>query len=497
MYQIKSFGGIIVSLSQYDLRLTLNFLDKATEDQTFDRKRATISPSDLATIIVGFANADGGTIVIGQADDKIFEGINHVGQDKINELKKVCINLCIPPIFVRDEEISITNKNGVEDRLLLLHVAQSETLHKTHKDDVYYRKGDSTIRLTSEARTALEYDRGNRNFENEEVYDCTLEDLDESIFERYKELTGYSGSFSALLTNRRLASVKDGKLVMRVSGVLLFAKDPSIFLPQARVKFLRYEGMKPLTGTRVNVIKEFDVVGPLIYQIEEAKQKIQGQLRDFTILGQQGLFMTQPEYPEFAWQEALVNAITHRAYNLGGLEIVIKMYDDRLEFESPGRLPGFMRIHNIKELRYSRNSRIAIMLSEFKYVRRWGEGIDRIFDEMELFHLSPPDFKETDHSFILTLSNNIEIRRLRRESGIALSIGQENWFDLSPEQRQALEFASIRRKVYTKDFAQYLKRSRVTARSVLESLVDEGYLERFATKPTDPTLHYKLKIREK
>lgn len=272
----------------------------------------------------------------------------------------------------------------------------------------------------------------------------------------------------------------------------MFAKNPTIYLPQACIRFIRYEGMKAKTGTRSNVVKEYTIEGPLVKQIERTKEVVQSQLRDFTALGQLTIFDTVPEYPEFAWLEAIVNAVTHRAYNLGGIEIMIRMYDDRLEFESPGRLPGMVRLHNIKDLRYSRNPRIAVMLSEFKYVRRWGEGIDRIYDEMQLFHLEPPELAETDQTFTLTLKNNIEVRRLRRESSVALSIGQEQWFGFSPEQRQALEFASMRKKVFTKDFADYIGRSRVTAKLILETLVEEGYLERIGSKPTDPRLHYIL-----
>jgi ATP-dependent DNA helicase RecG len=484
------------SLSQFDPRLSMEFLENADEDQRFDRKRVNISLNDLATHIVGFANADGGVLVIGQTNDKKFQGISLAGQDKINSIMKVPIDLCVPPVLARTEEIPITNTNGEEDRLLFLHVDQSERIHTTTNDEVYYRKGDSTKLLRGEARRALEYDKGNRQFENEEIPECTINELDISVFEKYKDITGYSGTIENLLTNRGLAINKNGNLILRVSGVLLFAKDPSLFLPQATIRFIRYEGMKANTGTRSNVIKEQTIVGPLVTQIEKAKEIIKSQLRDFIVLGQQGIFETSPEYPEFAWQEAVVNAVTHRAYNLGGLDIIIKMYDDRLEFESPGRLPGMVRLYNIKELRYSRNPRIAIMLSEFKYVRRWGEGIDRIFEEMELFHLNPPEFLETDQTFILTLRNNIEIRRLRRENSIASNIGEKEWFDLSPEQRQALEFASIRNKVFTKDFADFIGRSRVTAKNILESLVEEGYLERYGTKPTDPRLHYKLNIKQ-
>jgi hypothetical protein len=86
------------------------------------------------------------------------------------------------------------------------------------------------------------------------------------------------------------------------------------------------------------------------------------------------------------------------------------------------------------------------------------------------------------------------VRRLRRESSVALSIGQKIWLDFSPEQRQALEFASMRKKVYTKDFADFIGRSRVTGRIILDSLVEEGYLDKVGSRPTDPRLHYVLKL---
>jgi hypothetical protein len=61
--------------SQIDLRITKFFMETAEEDQKFDRKRAGISVNDLATHIIGFANADGGLIVVGQTNDKVFQGI--------------------------------------------------------------------------------------------------------------------------------------------------------------------------------------------------------------------------------------------------------------------------------------------------------------------------------------------------------------------------------------------------------------------------------------
>jgi ATP-dependent DNA helicase RecG len=63
------------------------------------------------------------------------------------------------------------------------------------------------------------------------------------------------------------------------------------------------------------------------------------QLRDFTRLGDDGVFYTAPEYPNAAWYEALVNAVVHRSYGLKNMNIFVKMFDDKLVIESPGGLP--------------------------------------------------------------------------------------------------------------------------------------------------------------
>jgi ATP-dependent DNA helicase RecG len=120
----------MVITSQYDTRITEEFLKTAEEDQRFDRKRVKISIQDLATHIVGFANADGGVIVVGQTNDKQFQGVNMAGQDKINAMIKASVNLCVPPVLSKVEEIPIINSSGNEDRLLLLHIEQSERLHR-------------------------------------------------------------------------------------------------------------------------------------------------------------------------------------------------------------------------------------------------------------------------------------------------------------------------------------------------------------------------------
>ena len=89
----------------------------------------------------------------------------------------------------------------------------------------------------------------------------------------------------------------------------------------------------------------------------------------------------------------------HRDYSIKGTEIQIKMFDNRLVFESPGRLHGLVRAENIRHTHFSRNPKIAQFLKAYSFVKEFGEGIDRICNELESRGSTIPSF-HTD-AFIL------------------------------------------------------------------------------------------------
>ena len=98
----------------------------------------------------------------------------------------------------------------------------------------------------------------------------------------------------------------------------------------------------------------------------------------------------------------VVNACCHRAYNIKGTEIQIKMFDDRIVFESPGNLPGLVRPSNIRHTHFSRNPKIAHFLKAYDYVKEFGEGIDRIFREQAA--TGADGLKFLDNDFILRVT---------------------------------------------------------------------------------------------
>lgn len=133
----------------------------------------------------------------------------------------------------------------------------------------------------------------------------------------------------------------------------------------------------------MNVVKDVTFEGTILNQIVKTVEYLETQVREHSYLGQNGQFVTNRNYPKFAIQEMVVNSECHRDYSIKGTEIQIKMFDDRLVFESPGRLPGLVRAENIRHTHFSRNPKIAQFLKAHNYVKEFGEGIDRICKELE------------------------------------------------------------------------------------------------------------------
>lgn len=485
-----------MGFSKYHSKLNLDFLLNTNENQFFDRKSGGIKINKLAEAIVGFANADGGLLAIGIEDGKV-QGVLSQGNTKVNDILQCGFEKCIPSVNYRYENIKVTKDNGKEDEIILLHIEPSiDKVHKTEADEVFLRVGDETKKLNHEQRVDLEYDKGSRLYEEQVVEGCILADLDEEVLTKYKNLLEFNGTFEELLLARGfLRRVKD-EVKLTVSAVLMFAKYPTAFVPSAKLRFFRYDGTKADVGTTMNISKQKVFEGPIPKLIDESKQFIDTQLREFTALDKDtGKFMTVPEYPPFAWQEGLINAITHRAYNIHGDDIKVFMFDDRLEIHSPGRLPNIVNVENIKYTRYSRNPKIARALTEFGWVRELNEGVKRIYRDMEQFFLDPPVYKETNASVILTLKNNILMRRQRREERIS-SLINRNWKSLSDDEKVALEIAYGKDKLKTKQLAEALGKSPQYARKILKNLEEKKLVKKIATSERDPNLHYVLNSRE-
>lgn len=406
----------------------IKFLVSSPENQYLERKSARIEPLNILKHLIAFANADGGSLIIGVEDNGEVTGFNTSKAHKIEEFKNIALTKL--------------------------------------KDSPIY-------------------------FEDEVVEDTSIEDIDFELLESYRKNMDLTNStLEDILKSRNF--IKKGLLTN--ACVLLFSKEPTKYLPQARLKFIRYDGVKANVGTEINIIKEktFDKAIPKI--IIEVKEFIKTQLREFQYLdGEDGTFKSMPEYPEFAWFEGIVNALTHRNYSIRGEYIRFIMFDDRIEIHSPGKLPNIVTIENILTQCYSRNPRIARILSEFGWVKEMNEGVKRIYSEMEKFFLKKPVYSEPSNNVLLVLENNILNRNVRIDDNLKKLIDEEMYKELNFIEKEIMKFSFMNKKITVADLSKNINKTTVTTRMYLKKLVTLGLLEWHGTNPKDPTQFYSLK----
>ena len=467
--------------SKYQPLLTLSYIVNEPENKLFDRKSSKVKASDIAPIISAFANADGGTIVIGIADKtREVEGINSKGQDVVNNLIAAPKDVCVPMPQYKEEYLQIINNKGEKDRLLLLHIeASREQIIRTVSGATYLRVADRTKELKGDDLRNLEYSKNVRHYEDECHPDAMIKDLDTQLLESYREkLHAEDLSYEQLLEARGFIRQQGGVKKLTNAAILLFAKNIVQFYPNCRIRFIRYDGTKARTGVDINITRDLNIELPILKIIQAAKDFIGSQLREFTALDPAtGKFHIVPEYPEFAWLEGIVNAVTHREYAMTGRYILVSMYDDRLEIESPGKLPSIVTVENIKETRYSRNPRIARLLTDFGWVRELNEGVKRIYSDMEKFYLDDPIYSEPEQSVRLLLKNNIVMRNLRRKDRALEYVGENIWKQLNDIDREILAYMASNVEVSRSTLAQHVKKSDPTITNHLRTLIDLGVVQ--------------------
>ena len=482
--------------SSYNPFLTLEYMQTEHENKYFDRKSAKIKPSDLAPLISAFANAEGGTIVIGISDKTLeIEGIHQYGMDKANEFIAIPKNGCKPMPQYNEEFLDVINSKGEEDQLLLLHIQPCvDQIVRTTNDSTYLRVGDKTKELKGDDLRNLEYAKSTRHFEDEINRDASIEDLDEELISEYKEKLDASHlPTEQVLKARAFIKSQDGNNYLTNAAVLLFAKNITQFYPNCRVRFVRYDGNSAQVGTRMNIIKDKTIECNILKLIDKTRLFISSQLREFTTLDPlTGKFKTVPEYPEFSWLEGIVNAVTHREYGMSGRYILVTMFDDRLEIKSPGKLPNIVTVDNIKDTRYARNPRISRVLTDFGWVRELNEGVKRIYSDMADFFLDEPEYSEPEYAVKLTLKNNIIMRNIRQENRLERIITPEIWQQLDELGKSILTYLASKKTVTRAELCTFTSKAPNTISARLNHLIKLNIIKRNGSK-YDPKQTYEMK----
>ncbi len=444
------------------------------EDQWFDRKSPRIAARDLADTVIGFANAEGGTIVIGLSNGKV-EGVAAAKANRLAEWQQAALDFSTPTVPCKTRIVDCLNDRGNPDELVVVDVETSDRVHSNKKDEVFLRVGDETRRLTFAQRQELLYDKGQSSFESEVVKGATHADLDHALLESYAKAVKHPDP-ERLLVARGLAN-PSGELT--AAAVLLFAADPQRWFPEASVRILRYRGTERGTGARQQLLHDRRVDGPIPRQLQEARTEILAQLPTRRALGRSGRFEDIGLIPQDAWLEAIVNAVVHRSYSVSGDHIRVEVFDDRVEVESPGRFPGIVDISDpLNITRFARNPRIARVSADLAFGQELGEGVRRMFEEMRLAGLADPEYQQTSGSVRLTLPSTAVDRELESR--------------LPAGSRDLVRFIREGGRVSTGELVEAAGRSRPVVIRQLKALREAGVVTWVGNSPKDPRAYWTL-----
>lgn len=469
--------------------MDIDYVIQTPESEYFDRKDARIGVSDLAELMVAFANTKGGTIALGISDKKRqIKGILCAGETHINELLNAHMDCCQPAPTVDIEYVPYQ-----DDKVLLLHVHPSpDRVIRTKNHSVFVRIGDRTRELKGDELRMFEYSRSVRCYERELNKEARICDLDEGLLAAYKDSIGASAmSHEQALRSRGLMREEGGKYYLTHAALLLFAKNIGAFYTHSRVRFLRYEGTERQYGAQYNIVKDITIEGSVLEILRRVKDVVSAQLRDFTSLDSSGRFETVAEYPEFAWLEGIVNALTHREYAIEGDYVRVSMYDDHMVIESPGKLPHPVTVENIAYTRCSRNPLIARVLTEIGWVRELNEGVPRIYADMHALYLSDPEYTETSATVRLTLKNDIHSRKMRQQETGRNRIGIAQWEELDDLERAIIARMASFSGIKSKELATAIGIAQPTVNKRLRGLIEKNLVVAYG-RVNSPTRTYSL-----
>lgn len=366
-------------------------LARKPEDHFFDRKAAAIKGAKLQKVAVAFANADGGEIYIGLADDKDESDAakRWTGAPSIEDYNQHIQALTeVQPALPM--ELTFLKAEGGSKYVLRVVVEKSQSVHKTADGTVYERKGAQSLPVNDPTRiTAMSFAKGAVSYEDYSVEGALAEDIVDSP-KIAEFLSGYSPRTDPLelCINKNLVDRKSFK--PKVAGLLLFAIEPSSIVPKkCSVRVVRYE-TKEDDPERDNLGAIESIEGPLYDLIHSTVNRVTEIMSSISVWTTDGpKAMSYP--PETLW-EIVVNAMIHRDYSMSD-DVQILIFDNRIEVLSPGRLPAFVTKENILDVRYARNPRIVGMLSRYKTPpnKDIGEGLNTAFQKMKEWRLRAPE----------------------------------------------------------------------------------------------------------
>ena len=373
------------------------------ESWIMDKKGKDISPNKLSRTISALANSNGGDIYLGISckDDKnqyFWDGF--VAEEDADKHLEI-----IDSTVGNNADYNI--ESFVNDSVpgIVYHIQIHKCARIIYSTDhiAYKRIGTQCLPCKSaDEIRRLELEKGISSYEDD-VTKHTFDNIKNSSV-----LTNFIKNVVPSVTPYdwfRKQQLMNTEAKITVAGLLLYDEYPQAVLPKrSSVRIVRYL-TDDAEGTRETMSKGFPVSieGDIYSLIKESVKKVIETVELTAVVGD---FITGKKYPEIALHEIIANAVLHRDYSIA-TDIQIRIFSNRIEVESPGRLPGYITIDNILKERFSRNTKIVNIISRFPSPpnKDLGEGLNTAFREMTNMKLQKPQIIELSNSVLVIIKH--------------------------------------------------------------------------------------------
>lgn len=362
------------------------------ENHFRDAKAKEIAPAKLTRSVSAFANTAGGELFVGVAenDDGTRTWVGFENVEAANGLLQVLESLSPLGNLYSGQFLSAPTCPGL---VLHLTIRKTREIIRSTAGTAYVRRGAQNLPVAGdEALKRLELDKGLSTFEDDTI-NVPIDTVTNSITTLEFVLLQVPSAEPDAWLKSQFVLVNDKPTV---AGVLLFADEPQAALPKrSAIKVFRYATREEGVDRETLTFDPLTIEGPIYDLITKAVSTTKEIVQSIKRVGEAGL--EEVSYPDETLHEIITNAVLHRDYS-HQTDVQIRIYDDRIEVESPGRFPGHVTAANVLTEQFARNPKLVRLINKFPNPpnKDVGEGLNTAFAAMRRIRLKEPEIRESE-----------------------------------------------------------------------------------------------------
>lgn len=418
--------------------------------------------------LCGFANANGGVLVIGRDNEGKAVGVSHAGklmEDLPNKIRDVL------GIMADVRLVKTAGKELVEIRV------EPYPSPISYKGVYYIRSGSTTQELKGAALEQFLLKKRGRHWDDAPEPSFTARSCSAAALRLFKAGASQSGRMDrSVLRDSREVILGNLELTekhgLKRAACLLFSPRPEQYVSGAWIKIgffvtdddLRYQD---------------EVHGSLFEQVERALELLHTKYLKAYIsyhgLQRRETFL----YPYAALREALLNAVVHKDYS-GGVPIQISVYEDKLVLWNPGDLPEHWTLEKLLGKHPSQpfNPLIANAFFRAGYIESWGRGIEKINRECREHGIDPPAYDFGMAGLMLTFHANPAHLRASASGAVQDRLGEKLGEKLGKTRTAIVQSMKDNPRVTVSELAKRLRLSTTAIEKNIHHLKTKGYVKR-------------------